>query len=117
MNIVKTISRVLIPLFLLLSFNVPADSAKSGNSFIELEVARLKIKLSNDGTGIVNGIPCSNCDTHFLKITKNTKAGKNGIEIDIQQVKKRAGKSVGISFDPKTREVQFIYWYERKTVK
>ena len=112
MNIVKLTSRILMLLFLLLSFNVSADSAKSVNSFIVLEVERLKIKLSNDGTGIVKGIPCPDCNTHYLKITKNTKAGKNGVEIDIQQAKQRAGKSVGVSFDPKTREVQFIYWYE-----
>ena len=117
MNIIKATNRLLIAIFMLLSFNVVADSSRSVNHLPVLEIDKLKIKLSRDGTGIVNGIPCSKCDSHFLRITKDTKASKNGVEIDIQQIKKRAGKRVGLSYDPKTREVVFIFWYERKAVK
>ncbi len=117
MNIIKAANRLLIAIFLLLSFNVLADSASSVNHLPVLEIDKLKIKLSRDGTGIVNGIPCSNCDKHYLKITKNTKAWKNGVEIDIQQTRKRAGKRVGLSYDPKMREVVFIFWYERQAIK
>ena len=114
MNIVKLTNRMLILLFLLISFNASADSVTTKQYFKELEVDGLKINLSKDGTGIVKNESCSDCgDSRFLKITKNTKAVKNGVEIDIQQAKKRAGKSVGISYDPQTQEIQYIHWHER----
>ena len=113
MNIFKLINRVLILLFLLISFNASADSVTTKKYLKELEVDGLKINLFKDGTGLVKNDPCSDCASRYYKITKNTKAAKNGVEIDIQQAKKRAGKSVGISVDPKTREVHHIYWYER----
>ena len=114
MNIIKLINRVLILLFLLISFNASADPVESKKYLKELEVDGLKIKLSRDGTGIIKNESCSDCgDSRYLKITKNTKAGRNGVEIDIQQAKKRAGKSVGISYDPQTQEIQYIYWHER----
>ena len=106
MNIVKTINRVLIPLFLLLSFNVFAETSP----YVVVEIAKLKIKLSNDGTGIIKNIYCRGCDFNFVKITRQSKATENGVEVDIQQAKKRAGKIAMVSFDPLTREVQFIRW-------
>ena len=109
MNIVNVTSRMLMLLFLLLSFNVSAET----EPFLVVEVGNLAIKLSNDGTGIVNNIPCSDCDKHYLRITKDSGARKNGVEVDIQEVKKRAGKTIGISFNPETREVQNFFWYER----
>ena len=109
MNINKVTNHILMLLFLLVSFNVHAET----NPYDIAEVTKLKIKLSNDGTGIVNNIPCSGCDSNYLSITENSRATKNGVAVDIQEVKKRAGKSIGISFDPQTREVQYFRWYER----
>ena len=37
----------------------------------EVEVYTLKLKLSNDGTGIIKDMPCSGCGYTFGKITKN----------------------------------------------
>lgn len=114
MNIIKLINRILMLLILLISFNASADSVTTKKYLKELEVDGLKIKLSKDGTGIVKNESCSDCGaSRYLKITKNTKAAKNGVEIDIQQAKKRAGKSVGISYDPQTQEIQYIHWHER----
>lgn len=110
MNIIKVTNRMLMLLFLLLSFNV---SAKSVDHLEIAEVLELEIKLSNDGTGIIKGIPCTNCKTKYLRITKKSKAAVNDKDVSIQLAKKRAGKNVGISFDPKTREVVYIFWYER----
>ena len=106
MNIVKVTSRWLMLLFLLLSFNVIADRAP----FKVVELFNLKIKLSNDGTGIVKNIRCNGCDFKFLKITPQSKATEDGVEVNIQQAKKRAGKTAMVSFDPRTQEVQFIRW-------
>jgi hypothetical protein len=118
MNIVKVTNRILMLMFLLISFNAPADPVESKKYLKELEVDGLKIKLSKDGTGIIKNESCSDCgDSRYLKITKNTQAARNGVVIDIQQAKKRAGKSVGISYDPQTREIQYIYWHEKQAVK
>ena len=113
MNINKVINHMLMPLFLLASFNVYAESMRAEPvPYVIDEVFNLKILLSKDGTGIVKDIHCPNCDAHYLKITKNSRAEKNGVEVDIQEVKKRAGKSVGISFNPQIREVQYFRWVE-----
>jgi len=106
MNIVKVTNHILMLLFLLLSFNVSAETMP----FKVVEVERLAIKLSNDGTGIIKDISCSGCDFKFVRITPQSRATAGDVEVNIQQAKKRAGKSVMVSFDPQTQEVQFIRW-------
>lgn len=113
MNIVKVISRGLMLLFLLLSFNAVAEKAPPSKI---VELPRLSIQLSNDGTGTVK-FTCSRCDFKFLKITKDSKATRNGAEVSIQEARQRAGKRVALSYNPLTHEVQFIHWYDKKTTK
>ena len=108
MNRVNVINRIFVLLFLLAGFNAYAET----KPFRVVEVGKLEIKLSRDGTGIVKNIRCSDCETHFLRITTSSRATRNNVEVDIQEVNKRAGKSIGISFDPHTREVQYFRWYE-----
>ena len=74
------------------------------------ETFALKIKLANDGTGIVQGIQCQRCGYNFVKITANTKVTARGVEVDILEAKKRAGKSAMVSYTPSTQEIQFIRW-------
>ncbi len=93
-------------LLLVFSLNVYAEESP----FKVFETDSLKIKLSKDGTGIVQGIQCYKCDYNFVKITANSKATNNGIEVNIMEAGKRAGKPAMISFTPSTREVQFIRW-------
>ena len=97
-----------LPLLLLLAFSLNVYAEES--PYKVFETAALKIKLSNDGTGIVQGIKCNGCDYNFVKITAGSKVTVRGVEVDILEAKKRAGKSAMISFTPKTREVQFIRW-------
>ena len=104
MNIVKVTNRMLMLLFLLLSFNVSAETMP----FKVVELFKLNIKLSNDGSGIVKNIRCEGCDFNFVRITPKSKATQDNVEVDIQQAKKRAGKTAMVSFDPQTQEVQFI---------
>ena len=106
MNIVKVTNRMLMLLFLLLSFNVSAETMP----FKVVELFKLNIKLSNDGSGIVKNIRCEGCDFNFVRITPKSKATQDNVEVDIQQAKKRAGKTAMVSFDPQTQEVQFIRW-------
>ena len=83
--------------------------------FVVVEISQLSIKLSNDGTGIIKNDGCHgspDCDFGFVKITKKSKASINGVDVNILEAQSRAGKDVMVSFDPNTREVQFIRWYE-----
>lgn len=113
MNIIKVINRGLMLLFLLLSFNAVAEKAPPSRI---VELPSLSIQLANDGTGIVR-VTCSSCDFKYLKITKDSKATRNGAEVSIQEARQRAGKRVALSFNPQTHEVQFIHWYDKKTGK
>ena len=107
MNIKKIISNhLLMLLFLVLSFNVFAETAP----FKVVEMDSLSIKLSNDGTGIVKNIKCNGCDFNFVRITTNSKASIQGTEVNILQARERAGKFVMVSFNPVTQEVQYIRW-------
>jgi len=99
---------LLMLLFLVLSLNVIAEE----KPFVVFEAFHLQIKLSKDGTGIVKGIKCQGCDYKFVKITPDSKATVNGIEVDIQEAKRRAGKMAMVSFNPHTQEVQYIRWSE-----
>lgn len=112
MNIIKVINRGLMLLFLLLSFNAVAAKEPAPPSMI-VEIPWLKIKLSRDGTGIVK-YRCPGCDFKYLKITRNSKAERNDVEVSIQQAKSRAGKPVGLLFNPVTHEVQNIFWYDKR---
>ena len=104
----KTVNRTRLLMLLLLtfSFNVLAEEAP----FRVDETDSLSIKLSNDGSGIVKDIYCEGCDFTTVKITKNSKASINGVDVSIMQARERAGKPVMVSFNPETREVQYIRW-------
>ena len=102
------IKQLFMVLLLALSLNAYAEVAP----FSVHETSKLKIKLSDDGTGIVQDVWCRGCDFKIVKITKNSKATVNGKQVDIFEARSRAGKSAMVSFDPNTREVQFIRWSE-----
>lgn len=80
--------------------------------YIPFEVPILKMKLSNDGTGIIKGISCDNCDYNFVKITLNTMVHVNGVKVEIQRAKERLGRNVYVKFNPETGEVLDIRWSE-----
>jgi len=99
---------LLMLLFLVFSLNVFAEESP----FLAFEAFHLQIKLSKDGTGIVKGIECQGCDYKFVKITPDSKATVNGVEVDILEARRRAGKMAMVSFNPRKREVQYIRWSE-----
>ena len=107
MNLNKiNIIRSLMLLLLVCSLNVFAEV----EPYKTYETSKLKMKLSNDGTGVVQGIQCSGCDYSIVKITKDSRFTARGVDVDITEAQKRSGKSAMISFTPSTREVQFIRW-------
>jgi len=95
-------------LILVFSLNTFAEEAP----FVAYEADKLKIKLSNDGTGVVQDVECRGCDFKVVKITSNSRATIDGKEVSIFEARKRAGKQAMVSFNPETREVQFIRWSE-----
>ena len=102
----KIINRFLMLLLMFFSLSSFAEEMP----FRVIETESLSIKLSNDGTGIVQGIRCDGCDFKFVRITKNSKASKDGVEVSIMQARGQAGKFVMVSFNPETQEVQYIRW-------
>ena len=97
---------LLMLLLVVFSVNAYAEQAP----FIVVEIGSNKIMLAEDGTGIVKGIKCKGCDFNFVKITAASKATIQGAEVSILEVKKLNGKTVMVSFTPKTQEVQYIRW-------
>ena len=107
MNAGRLIIKFLSALTLLFAvFYAQAEEAP----FRVIETGNLSIKLGKDGTGIVQGIRCEGCDFKYVRITKNSKASIDGKDVSIMEAKKRAGKFVMVSFNPETREVQYIRW-------
>ena len=78
----------------------------------ELEISSLKMKLSNDGTGIIKNVRCGGCDYNFGKITENTKAYVNGVNVSLFRARERAEKPVFIQFVRSTGEIVAIRWSE-----
>ena len=102
----KIINRFLMLLLMFFSLGLFAEE----EPFKVFETESLSIKLSNDGTGIVQGIRCDGCDFKFVRITKNSKASKDGVAVNIMEARGQAGKFVMVSFNPETQEVQYIRW-------
>ena len=76
------------------------------------EIGELKIKQTNDGSGIIKDVSCRGCDYQFVKITADTKVIVNGVEVNLLRARERAGQSAYIEFDKETAEVKHIYWSE-----
>ena len=107
MNTGKLLTKYLSAFALLIvSLNAYAEDMP----FRVFETDSLSIKLANNGTGIVKGIECEGCDFNFVRITENSKATRDGVEVSIMEANKMAGKFVMVSFNPETQEVQYIRW-------
>lgn len=74
------------------------------------EVDVRSVKVTGDRTGIVKDVYCFGCDFNIVNITKNTKATRGGVPVDILEIREAVNVVVGVAFDPKTREVLRIDW-------
>ena len=104
--------KLLASLFLLLGMLFNQYAVAEEHPFIPYTVRALSIKLSNDRTGIIKDVGCNGCNFKTVNITSETKAYKDGVEVDLLEAKMRAGKPALVSFNPETREVQTIRWTE-----
>ena len=80
--------------------------------YYPFEIDALDIKLASDGTGIIKGVTCTDCDYKFVKITPDTVVYVNGIKRDLLLARERAGKQAFIEFNKDTAEVATINWAE-----
>lgn len=76
------------------------------------EIGELKIRQSNDGTGIIKEVTCADCEFQFVKITPDTEVFVNGNRVELLRARERAGQQAYIKFDKETAEVKRIYWAE-----
>ena len=86
------------------------SGAQEKKWYYPYEISDLKIKQSNDGTGIIKEIYCGECDYQIVKITADTKVIVNGEEVNLLRARERAGQEAYIEFDKETAEVKHIYW-------
>ena len=80
--------------------------------YYPFEISDLKIKQTNDGSGIIKEIACGDCGYHIVKITANTEVFVNGKKVNLLRARERAGQQAFIEFDKETAEVKFIHWSE-----
>ena len=80
--------------------------------YYPFEIGELKIRQSNDGTGVIKEVSCSDCDYQLVRITGKTRVFVNGKRARLLRARERAGKPVFIEFDKKTAVVKNIYWEE-----
>jgi len=96
--------------FILLFLSVAGFAQAAKSTPAELELYSLKIKLSNDRTGIIKNVSCGGCDYKIGKITKKTQVYINGTEVDLLRAREGAGKQAFIQFIRKTGEIVAIYF-------
>ena len=89
-----------------------SSSSEEKKWYHPFEIGELKIKQSNDGTGIIKDVSCGDCDYKFVKITADTKVFVNSVQVNLLRARERAGQNAYIEFDKETAEVKHIYWAE-----
>ena len=106
MRILKTLFGLLIAALLMSVQSAWAEE----KPFIVIETESHNVRISDDGTGIVKNIECAVCDFKLVNVTANTRATRQGNEVSILDVKGLRETIVMVSFNPQTREVQYIRW-------
>lgn len=95
---------------------VPLSRGSTGTEekkwYYPYEIGELRIRQSNDGSGIINNVTCPDCDYKFVKITPDTEVFVNGVKVEVLRARERAGQDAYIKFDKATAEVKQIYWSE-----
>ena len=87
-------------------------NAEEKKWYYPFEISELKIKQSNDGSGIIKEVTCLGCDYRFVKIDADTEVVVNGKKVHLLRARERAGQQAYIEFDRDTAVVKGIYWAE-----
>jgi len=75
-----------------------------------IEASSLRISLSNDLHGFVEGKVCDFCETIRVTITPDTKAYDNRVEVPLIKAKSRIGRYATVSYELETKNVSTIRW-------
>ena len=70
----------------------------------------LRISLDDDLHGFVDSKVCSFCKTIRIKITPDTVAYDNNVEVPLRLAKKRIGQFATVVYDLKTKNISAIRW-------
>ena len=124
-NIMRLLFILPITILMLFSAQVSADKLLKGTPlsrggstseekkwYHPFEIGELKIKQTNDGSGIIKEVSCGDCDYQFVKITADTEVFVNGVKVNLLRARERAGQQAFIEFDKETAEVKYIHWSE-----
>jgi len=124
-NIMRLLFILPITILMLFSAQVSADNILKGKPlsrsstgaeekkwYYPFEIGELKIKQTNDGSGIIKEVTCGDCDYQFVKITADTEVFVNGEKVSLLRARERAGQQAFIEFDKETAEVKYIHWSE-----
>jgi hypothetical protein len=124
-NIMRLLFILPITILMLFSAQVSADKLLKGTPlsrggstseekkwYHPFEIGELKIKQTNDGSGIIKEVTCYDCDYQFVKITADTEVFVNGMKVNLLRARERAGQDAFIEFDRETAEVKYIRWAE-----
>ena len=91
------------------------QAAQAGKGLIVVEQAMetlsLKIKVSNDLTGIVTGKICQSCELQVIKVTPSTQLYVAGKKVSLKLASDQNGKAGVVFFDPKTKTATRIKSY------
>jgi len=124
-NIMRLLFILPITILMLFSAQVSADRILKGKPlsrgstgteekkwYYPYEIGELKIKQTNDGSGIIKEVTCGDCDYQFVKITADTEVFVNDMKVNLLRARERAGQQAFIEFDKETAEVKYIRWSE-----
>jgi len=124
-NIMRLLFILPITILMLLSAQVSAEKLLKGKPlsrgstvteekkwYHPYEIGELRIRQSNDGSGIIKDVSCRDCDYQFVKITPETEVFVNGQRVNLLRARERAGQAAFIEFDKETAEVKYIRWSE-----
>ena len=112
----KTFKNLVVTLSIVMMSSVHAQETREyklgemhDHEYRNLEVPEAKIRQSSDGTGIIQGVTCDECDFNIVKITPKTKVILDGRLVDLLVAREYTGKLVYVIFDQETAEVIKIY--------
>jgi len=87
-----------------------ANSRASYARFSAIESDSLRISLDGSLNGFVEGKICDSCKKIQVKITPETKAYANNVEVPLKSAKARVGRYATVIFETKTKQVTAIRW-------
>jgi len=109
----NTLKSLVLTILIAMVASVNAQDSKPGEvdelQYRSLEVPQAKIRQSSDGSGIIQGVTCDECDFKIVKITPKTKVILNGNSVDLLTAREYAGQLIYVVFDQDTAEVIKIY--------